>query len=170
MNCTFIIKEKVMKTTREQAKETIHEDLVNNLQGLLEKNYDAENGFKKAMEDAQSQDLKRFLKNQAQQRNKFATELDNEIRSLNETPKESGSATGTLHRAWIDLKSAVSGNDDEAVLEECIRGEKASLKESEEKLSENRFPQQLESVLKSQLAEIKGTVAKVKTLEDLAEN
>lgn len=159
-----------MKTTREQAKETIHQDLVNNLQGLLEKNYDAEKGFKKAMEDAESQDLKRFLKTQALQRNRFATELDKEIRDLNETPKESGSTTGTLHRTWIDLKSAVSGNDDEAVLEECIRGEKASLEEYENTLKENRFPQQLQVLLDSQLAEIKGTVAKVKSLEDLAEN
>lgn len=159
-----------MKTTREQAQETIHQDLVNNLQGLLEKNYDAEKGFKKAMEDAESQDLKRFLKTQALQRNRFATELDKEIRDLNETPKESGSTTGTLHRTWIDLKSAVSGNDDEAVLEECIRGEKASLEEYENTLKENRFPQQLQVLLDSQLAEIKGTVAKVKSLEDLAEN
>ncbi|UAB80205.1 PA2169 family four-helix-bundle protein [Marixanthomonas sp. SCSIO 43207] len=159
-----------MKTTREQAKETIHQDLVNNLQGLLEKNYDAEKGFKKAMEDAESQDLKRFLKTQALQRNRFATELDKEIRDLNETPKESGSTTGTLHRTWIELKSAVSGNDDEAVLEECIRGEKASLEEYENTLKENRFPQQLQVLLDSQLAEIKGTVAKVKSLEDLAEN
>lgn len=159
-----------MKTTREQAKETIHQDLVNNLQGLLEKNYDAEKGFKKAMEDAESQDLKRFLKTQALQRNRFATELDKEIRDLNETPKESGSTTGTLHRTWIDLKSAVSRNDDEAVLEECIRGEKASLEEYENTLKENRFPQQLQVLLDNQLAEIKGTVAKVKSLEDLAEN
>ena len=40
----------------------------------------------------------------------------------------------------------------------------------ENTLKENRFPQQLQVLLDSQLAEIKGTVAKVKSLEDLAEN
>jgi|TARA_R100000479_G_scaffold176515_1_gene131731 uncharacterized protein (TIGR02284 family) len=159
-----------METTREKAKETVHNNIVNNLQELLEKNYDAEKGFKKAMEDAESQDLKHFLKKQAQQRNKFATELDKEIHSLNEKPKESGSTTGSLHRTWINIKSAISGNDDEAVLEECIRGEKASMEEYEKTLKENRFPNNLETVLNSQLSEIKGTVAKVKNLEDLAEN
>jgi len=159
-----------MKTTREEAKENIHKDLVNNLQGLLEKNYDAEKGFAKAMEDAKDGNLKRFLQQQARQRNKFATELDKEIRSLDEKPAENGSAKGTLHRTWIDLKSAVSGNDDESVLEECVRGEKASMEEYQETLKKNRFPSNLETVLNSQLAEIKGTVAKVKTLEDLAEN
>ncbi|PVW16382.1 ferritin-like domain-containing protein [Marixanthomonas spongiae] len=158
-----------MKTTREQAKETVHKDLVNNLQGLLEKNYDAEKGFTKAMEDAKDSNLKRFLKEQARKRNKFATELDREIRSLNEKPKEDGSTTGDLHRTWIDVKTAFTGKDDEAVLEECIRGEKASLEEYEETLKENRFPPNLESILTSQLSEIKSTVAKVKNLEDLAE-
>ena len=105
-----------MKTTREQAKETVHKDLVNNLQGLLKKNYDAEKGFTKAMEDAKDSNLKRFLGQQARQRNKFATELDNEIRSLNEKPTEDGSTTGDLHRTWIDIKTAFTGNDDEAVL------------------------------------------------------
>ncbi len=159
-----------MKTTREEAKENIHDNLVDNLQGLLEKNYDAEKGFKKAVENAKNSQLKEFLKYQAVKHNRFATELDQEIRNLNEKPIESGSTTGTLHRAWIDVKTAFTGNDDEAVLEECIRGEKASLEEYEEKLKENRFPPQINSVLNNQLTEIRSTVSKVKTLEDLADS
>ena len=53
---------KTMKTTREEAKENIHDNLVDNLQGLLEKNYDAEKGFKKAVENAKNSQLKEFLK------------------------------------------------------------------------------------------------------------
>ena len=74
-----------MKTTLEEAKENSHEDIVNHLQQLLEKNYDAEAGYKKAMTDADSSQLKNFLKQQAVLRNRFATELDKEIRDLNET-------------------------------------------------------------------------------------
>ncbi|MCH2488523.1 MAG: PA2169 family four-helix-bundle protein [Flavobacteriales bacterium] len=159
-----------MKTTREEAKENIHDNLVDNLQELLEKNYDAEKGFTKAMKDAKNERLKSFLKNQAAKHGQFANELDQEIRALNETPKESGSTTGSLHRAWIDIKAAVSGNDDEAVLEECIRGEKASVDEYEEKLKENRFPPQVASVLNKQVSEIRTTLDKVKSLEDIAED
>ena len=68
-----------MKTTLEEAKENSHEDIVNHLQQLLEKNYDAEAGYKKAMTDADSSQLKTFLKQQAVLRNRFATELDKEI-------------------------------------------------------------------------------------------
>jgi uncharacterized protein (TIGR02284 family) len=159
-----------MKTTREEANENIHENLVDNLQALLEKNYDAEKGFTTAMKDAKNERLKAFLKQQATQHARFATELDREIRNMNEKPIESGSTTGALHRGWIDIKSTFSANDDEAVLEECLRGEKASLKEYEEKITENRFPTNIASVLNNQLSEIRTTVSQVKKLEDLAEN
>jgi uncharacterized protein (TIGR02284 family) len=159
-----------MKTTNEKAKEHNHDKLVNNLQELLEKNYDAEKGFTKAMKDAKNENLKKFLQHQAAQRSRFATELDHEIRGLNETPKESGSFTGDLHRTWIDIKTAVAGNTDESVLEECIRGEKASWNEYEAKMKEQNFPPNISSVLQKQASEIHQTLNRIKTLEDIADD
>ena len=158
-----------MKTTTEKAKEHNHDKLVNNLQELLEKNYDAEKGFTKAMKNAENPRLKSFLKHQAAQRSRFTNELTQEIRNLNEEPKDSGSFTGDLHRTWIDIKSAVSGNEDEAVLEECIRGEKASWDEYTNKLKNENFPPNIASVVQKQATEIQNTLSKVKTLEDIAE-
>jgi uncharacterized protein (TIGR02284 family) len=158
-----------MKTTREEAREESHKELVNDLQELLEKNYDAEKGFKNAMEDSRDGNLKQFLKNQALQKNRFVTELDALIRSLNEEPKEKGSTKGDLHRAWMDIKTALSGNKDEAVLEECIRGEKASRKEYEEKLDRKFLRPEIAQVLQNHLNDINKTIAEVKTLEDLAD-
>lgn len=159
-----------METTDEKAREKIHENLVDNLQGLLEKNYDAQKGFTKAMEDAKNPSLKTFLQKQAAQRSRFANELTDEILKLNEEPKESGSLTGDLHRKWIDIKSAVSGHQDEAVLEECIRGEKASWDEYESKLKEENFPTHISNLLHKQASEIHSTLSKVKTLEDIVEH
>ncbi|MEX0995454.1 MAG: PA2169 family four-helix-bundle protein [Flavobacteriaceae bacterium] len=158
-----------MQTTREEARIDSKENLVGNLKGLLEKNYDAEKGFKKALNNANNEHLKNFLKTQAVQRNRFATELDNELRTMNEKPKESGSATGTIHRTWMDFKSTIAGNNDEAVLEECIRGEKASEKEYRNSLKENHFPPNIENVLNKHLNEIQTTLSQVKTMESLAE-
>lgn len=162
-------KEKIMKTTKENADQKIHDDIVDNLQGLLEKNYDAQKGFTKAMKNAKSNNLKHFLQKQAAQRSRFATEITDELRNLNEEPKESGSLAGDLHRAWIDIKTAVSGNEDEAVLEECIRGEKASAEEYNEKLRKSNFPPRISTVLQKQAAEINQTLSRVKRLEDLAD-
>ncbi len=157
-----------MKTTREAAKEVSHKEHAEALQELLQKNYDAEKGFKKAISKTENDSLKEFLKRQAVKHNRFATELDREIRSLNEHPKEEGSFTGKLSRAWMDIKVAVSGDHDEAILEECVRGEKDSAKEYEEALDENNFAPHLEEVLKKQLSDIKTMIAEVKSMEDFA--
>lgn len=159
-----------METTREKAKEDSHKNLVNNLQELLEKNYDAEKGFKKALENSTHPNLKEFLKFQAVKRNRFATEIDKIIRNLNEKPKEKGSAAGSMHRAWIDVKNAFKGKDDDGILKECIRGDKASVDEYEEKLKKNDFPANIETVLDKQLMDIKQTLSKVKSLENLEES
>ncbi len=159
-----------MKTTKEKSEENRHDEIVDNLQALLEKNYDAEKGFTKAMENAKSATLKDFLKKQAAQRSRFANEITQELRDLNEEPKESGSFTGDLHRTWIDIKSALSGNEDESVLEECIRGEKASAEEYDEKLKQFNFPPKIASVLQKQSSEIHQTLSRVKRLEDLADD
>ncbi|MDT0295032.1 PA2169 family four-helix-bundle protein [Mesonia ostreae] len=159
-----------MKTTREKAKEDSHKNLVNNLQELLEKNYDAEKGFKKALEDSDHENLKEFLKYQAVKRSRFATEIDKILRDLGEKPKEDGSALGTAHRAWIDVKTAFTGKDDEAILEECIRGDKASIEEYEGKMKTNDFPADISKVLDKQLMDIQQTLSTVKCLENLEEN
>lgn len=157
-----------MKTSLEEAREKTHKDTVNVLQGIIEKNYDAEKGYKKAMQDAKNPALKGFLQQQAAQRSRFATAIDHQLRQLGETPKDSGSVTGSLHRAWIDIKSSVAGNDDEAVLEEVIRGEKASVDEYQDVLQKHNLTPEISQELQSQLGDIQGTLNKVKRLEDIS--
>ncbi len=159
-----------MRTTREAARDESHGKLVHHLQDLLEKNYDAEKGYKKAMEDAANKHLKKFLQKQAVRRNHFATEIDKQLHILNEHPKEKSSTLSGFHRVWIDLKTNFSKKDDESVLEECIRGEKASLRDYEEKLKHNTYPADVEALLKHQKNEIKATLSRVTTLEDLADH
>lgn len=156
-----------METTREKAKKQSHKDITNNLQDLLEKNYDAEKGYKKALTAVDDIQLKNFLKQQAVLRGRFATEIDKELRDLNESPKNSGSASGSLHRAWIDVKTAVTGNDDKAVLEECIRGEKASIENYQEVLKSQAFPPKIKATLAKQVGEVQATLHKIQSLEDL---
>lgn len=160
-----------MKTTREEAREESHNEVVKYLNELLEKNYDAEKGFKKALEDVKNPSLKKFFKKQAIIRSRFKTEIERELHDLNAHPKvKEGSATGSLHRTWIDIKTALTGNEDESVLEECIRGEKASAKEYEEKLKKGHFPPKVKTILTNQLNEIKNTISSVKRMEDIADD
>ena len=57
-----------------------------------------------------------------------AAELKTAVRALGGDPEDSGSVAGALHRGWVDVKSMLTGKDEEAVLNEAERGEDHALK------------------------------------------
>ncbi|QED36921.1 PA2169 family four-helix-bundle protein [Antarcticibacterium arcticum] len=156
-----------MKTTRELAKEDTHNKLVQNLQELLVKNYDAHKGFIKAFKEARSKDLKDHLKIRAFLHQRNATEIDKLIHTLNETPLEEGSAVGRFHRIWMDVMIAITGHDDKTILEECLRGQKATLNEYKDKLKNYKFPGNIKEILKKHLLELELSLQEVKSIQDI---
>jgi len=54
--------------------------------------------------------------------------LQTAVKALGGDPENSGSVAGALHRGWVDVKSLVTGKDEEAVLNEAERGEDHALK------------------------------------------
>ncbi|SCY20013.1 conserved hypothetical protein [Nonlabens sp. Hel1_33_55] len=156
-----------METTREAAHQKVHDTTVKQLNQLLEKSYDAEKGYKKAIEDTDSVRLKTFFQERAALRSRFATEIHNELHKLNEEPTTKGSAAGAIHRTWMDVKSAFTSENEEAILEECIRGEKASVEDYEEALKNDTLLAEVRPVIEQQLGAIKETLNTVKKLEDI---
>tara|TARA_R110002020_G_scaffold248655_1_gene462680 strand:+ start:139 stop:609 length:471 start_codon:yes stop_codon:yes gene_type:complete len=148
-------------------KQQIHEELTESLQSLLLKNYDAEKGFIRAMQEIEHPALKGFMQRQAAKRSNFATELHTELHNLNETPKEHGSPAAQVHRIWIDFKSSLHKEDATSILEECLRGEKNSANEYETVLKEHDFPQHLRTVINNQLSKIYRTIEDLQQLEDI---
>lgn len=88
-----------------------------------------------------------FFKRRASERDEFAKEIKIEIVRYGETPKDSGSFKGTMHRNWTDLKTTFSSNDEAAVLKEAIKGEKASLEVYNDLIKETNLPPTIDSML-----------------------
>lgn len=117
------------------------------LNDLLEKTYDAEKGYKKAAENVEHSGLRTFFNNKAKERYNFGHELKSEIKLFGLEVDKGGSLAGTAHRAWMDIKAFVSNDDAESMLEEAIRGEKSSLEEYNDVLSETSLPLSTMSLL-----------------------
>jgi uncharacterized protein (TIGR02284 family) len=49
------------------------------------------------------------------------------LKTFGEELDKGGSVTGAAHRTWMEVKYWFSADDDESMLEEAIRGEKAAL-------------------------------------------
>lgn len=145
---------------------TNHEELIEGLNELLEKTYDAEKGYKQAYENSDNTRLKAFFKEKSDQRYKYGHQLKEEIRKLGGEVEKGGSVAGSLHRTWIDIKAALSFDTEESILEECERGEKASLKEYDEFLKEHTIPTSTRSVIVNQRNGIAKALKDVDMLEE----
>ena len=135
------------------------------LNSLLEKNYDAEAGYKKAAEDVKNPTLKTYFQSRAQDRYNFGHEIKEEIRSYGKEPEKGTSLTGDLHRAWMDLKSAFSSDKEEAILEEAIRGEKAAVKDYNEIINDREVPPSTSNLLIKQRNSVEEALIKAEAFE-----
>jgi len=125
---------------------------------------DGEKGFATAAEDAKRQDLKELFQNYSSQRAEFGLELDRQVRLLGETPDQSSTVTGALHRGWIELRAAVSTGGDVAVLEECLRGEESALATYQTALDDPNIIGELREVAMSQRRNIQSAFDGISSL------
>ena len=140
------------------------------LNDLIETLKDGQEGFKQAAEGVSDPKLKSLFSDYSHQRSRFATALQSEARRHGETePETSSSATGALHRGWINLKSAVTGGDDHAILAECERGEDSAVEAYKEALDNGLSPSAQELVSR-QFAEIKAAHNRIRSLRDATES
>jgi uncharacterized protein (TIGR02284 family) len=143
-------------------------EVISAINNLIETLKDGEKGFKEASKAVKDPQLKSLFQEYSQQRHRFATELQGQARSLGESdPEKTSSAAGAMHRAWINLKSAVTSGDDKAILSECERGEDSAVHEFEEAMQDG-LTGSLREIVSRQFSEIKSAHDRVKHLRDAA--
>ena len=140
------------------------------IDNLIETLKDGQEGFKQAAEAVNDPTLKSLFLDYSQQRSRFAAALQSEARRHGETePETSSSATGAMHRGWINLKSAITGGDEHAILAECERGEDSAVEEYKKALDNGLSPTAQELVSR-QFAEIKAAHDRIRGLRDAAKS
>jgi uncharacterized protein (TIGR02284 family) len=140
-------------------------DFISWLNDLIETNKDAENGFRESADAVQNPNLRAVFNEYARQRSQFASELQNQVVRLGGDPATSGSTGGALHRGWLNIKSAITGKDDHAILEEVERGEDSAVKTYQKILAED-LPSDLRSVAESQYRQVLEAHNRAKALRD----
>ena len=136
------------------------------LNNLIETLKDGQDGFKQAAESVSNANLKSLFRDYSQQRSRFATALQAEARRHGENePETSSSATGALHRGWINLKSAITGGNEHAILAECERGEDSAVEEYKKALDDGLSPS-AQDLVSRQFAEIKAAHDRIRSLRD----
>ncbi|HJT81559.1 MAG TPA: PA2169 family four-helix-bundle protein [Chthoniobacterales bacterium] len=143
-------------------------EIISTINGLIETLKDGQEGFKQAAEAVKDTSLKSLFTEFSQQRARFATELQTEAMKLGEPePEEDSSASGALHRAWINIKSAITSGDDHAILAECERGEDSAVNEYQEAIKED-ISSPIRGLIERQYRDVKNAHDRIKSLRDAA--
>jgi uncharacterized protein (TIGR02284 family) len=125
------------------------DDVVDTLNDLIETCKDGQEGFRTCAEDIKRMDLKPLFERAAQRCDEAARELQQLVLAYGGKAERSGSFAGSAHRRWVDIKSAIMGKDDAAVLAECERGEDVA-KESYQKALKKDLPADVRAVVERQ--------------------
>lgn len=147
---------------------TVHAaDSIGMLYKLIETAKDGEKGYRASAEAVKNPGLKALFNSYADQRAKFAVELQDKVRMMGGDPtKPSETAAAVIYDGWVNLKSALTRGDEKAILSEVERGESVAVKVFEDAAMSNELPDDVRSLVKKQAKEVRQTYEKVKNLEN----
>ena len=135
------------------------------LNNLIETCKDGEKGFKAAADGLKSSSIKAKFLEYSRERGQMASELQAEVRRLGGDPDKSGSVSGSVHRGWLDLKAALTGHDDHAVVAEAERGEDVAKGVYENALKES-LPTSAQTLVQQQAVKVRRVHDDVKAIRD----
>ena len=93
------------------------------LNGLIETTLDSVKGFSDAAEDTNAGAQAGFFREMAQERRGVASRLQSLVAGLGGDPEQHTSLGAAAHRGFMNLKEALTGGSERAVIAEVERGE-----------------------------------------------
>jgi uncharacterized protein (TIGR02284 family) len=93
------------------------------LNSLIATTLDSAEGYTEAAKESDSPKFGDMFTSRASERRSVVTQLQSEVRRLGGTPEDDGTVLASMHRTFLDLKAAVTGRDDKAIVNEVERGE-----------------------------------------------
>ena len=139
--------------------------VVSILNGLIETNKDAQDGFTAAAGAVEHTDLKALFHELGQERSRFAGDLQSIVNGLGQEPEKSGTFLASLSRGWMDFKASLSSNEAASVLKSCERAEDTAVAAYRSAL-ENPLPANVAETIRAQSIKVKSSHDRVKALRD----
>lgn len=145
----------------------MNDQVISTLNDIIETCKDGEEGFRTCAENVEDSALKDIFTERSQRCAESVKELQNEVRRLGGDPDTHGSVSGALRRGWLNVKSAITGKDEAAVLAECERGEDVALQHYQDALRED-LPSDVRNLIERQYQGVMANYELVRSLQDRA--
>ncbi|WP_018618191.1 ferritin-like domain-containing protein [Spirosoma luteum] len=144
-----------------------NKEIVDDLNDLVKINNDRMQGYEKAIEDNEDPQLDDLFRHYVIQSQGFRSQLADHIVRIDGQAVSDATSTDVsskLHRAWIDIKSALTGKDRDTVLSSVEFGESAAVEAYEDAIENDNIPAYIKEDLQKQLSELKASYAKIKSM------
>jgi uncharacterized protein (TIGR02284 family) len=102
---------------------TDRKDEIATLNTLIATTIDSITGYEDAAQNVDSERLRELFRQRASERQRSVEDLRAEVRSLGGNPEDDGTIMGKTHQRFLDLKAAIAGRDEKAIINEVERGE-----------------------------------------------
>lgn len=126
---------------------------------------DSINGYRDAAANAESSNFQELFRSMADDRSQVVEELRSEIRRAGGNPPDDGSFLGATHQRFLDLKAAITGRDDKAIINEVERGEDYLKEKFETALKSDDLPPESRSVIERAYQSVRQGHDKVSSLK-----
>lgn len=142
------------------------EKTIDALNRLVEINNDRIEGYEKAAENTEERDLNDLFTKFEQTSRKCQRQLVSEINNLGGKATEGTTASGKFFRTWMDVKSALAGEDRKAILNSCDNGEESADETYQKVLADEseHLTSQQRSMIKEQHNMLKSDKNKIRTM------
>ena len=100
-----------------------NQDQISTLNTLIETTIDSITGYEESAQNVDNERFRQIFRERADERQQVVSQLREEVRRLGGDPEESGTFLGKAHQRFEDLKAAVTGRDEKAIINEVERGE-----------------------------------------------
>jgi uncharacterized protein (TIGR02284 family) len=101
----------------------IRQDEISTLNTLIATLIDSVTGYEDSAANIDNSRLQELFRDSARERQRVVEDLRSEVRRLGGNPEDDGSFLGKTHQRFLDLKAAIAGRDEKAVINETERGE-----------------------------------------------
>ena len=100
-----------------------NKDQISTLNTLIATTIDSVTGYEDSAKNIDNERFRQLFRERADERQRVVEELRTEVRRMGGDPEDSGSFMGKTHQRFEDLKAAVTGRDEKAIVNEVERGE-----------------------------------------------
>jgi uncharacterized protein (TIGR02284 family) len=139
------------------------------LNSLIATTLDSADGYAEAATESENPKFGDMFTTRSSERRSVVAQLQGEVRRLGGDAEDDGTVLASMHRTFLDLKAAVTGRDDKAIVNEVERGEDHILHKFQEALKDEKLSPETRTAIQTAFASVRTGHDQMRDLEHAME-